>query len=158
MSNPIFDRVETLAGDFTATLAAVHATNKEQGEIITATRARMEADKLRVEARRAELQAAVKDNGRSETVRNLAQAELDGLDAEKYAPTAAECAAFDEATARGKQAVADLRHTRDELSAALAAARAALEDIKAKTTCNMGADVEIFANWLEGKEKEFNNL
>ena len=55
MNNHIFDRVETLVGDFAATLAAIHKANKEQGEIITATRARMEADKQRVEARRAEL-------------------------------------------------------------------------------------------------------
>ncbi len=158
MCNLIFDHVEQLAADFSAIVGAINSAHTEQRDIVETVRARMAADEQRVEARRAELQAAVKDNSRSETVRSLAQAELDGLDAEKYAPTAAECAAFDEATARGKQAVADLRHTRDELSAALAAARAALEDIKAKTTCNMGADVEIFANWLEGKEKEFNNL
>ena len=135
MNNHIFDRVETLAGDFTATLAAVHATNKEQGEIITATRARIDADKMRVEARCTELQAAVKDNSRSVTVRSLAQAELDGLSASatEFKPTAAEQAAFGDATARAEQAIADLHRTRDELRTALAAASAELEGIRADT-------------------------
>lgn len=156
MNNHIFDRVETLAGDFTATLAAVHATNKEQGEIITATRARIDADKMRVEARRTELQAAVKDNGRNVTVRSLAQAELDGLSATEFKPTAAEQAAFADATARAEQAIADLRRTRDELRTALAAASAELEGIRADTIGK--TDVEIFVRWIEGDVNSFNNL
>lgn len=156
MNNHIFDRVETLAGDFAATLAAIHKANKEQGEIITATRARMEADKQRVEARRAELQAAVKDNGRSATVRSLAQAELDGLSATEFKPTAAEQAAFGGATARAEQAIADLRRMRDELRTALAAASAELEGIRADTIGK--TDVEIFARWIEGDVNSFNNL
>ena len=156
MNNHIFDRVETLVGDFAATLAAIHKANKEQGEIITATRARMEADKQRVEARRAELQAAVKDNGRSATVRSLAQAELDGLSATEFKPTAAEQAAFGGATARAEQAIADLRRMRDELRTALAAASAELEGIRADTIGK--TDVEIFARWIEGDVNSFNNL
>lgn len=156
MNNHIFDRVETLVGDFAATLAAIHKANKEQGEIITATRARMEADKQRVEARRAELQAAVKDNGRSATVRSLAQAELDGLSATEFKPTAAEQAAFGDATARAEQAIADLRRTRDELRTALAAASAELEGIRADTIGK--TDVEIFVRWSEGDVNSFNNL
>lgn len=156
MNNHIFDRVETLAGDFTATLAAVHATNKEQGEIITATRARIDADKMRVEARRTELQAAVKDNGRNVTVRSLAQAELDGLSVTEFKPTAAEQAAFADATARAEQAIADLRRTRDELRTALAAASAELEGIRADTIGK--TDVEIFVGWIEGDVNSFNNL
>lgn len=156
MNNHIFDRVETLVGDFAATLAAIHKANKEQGEIITATRARMEADKQRVEARRAELQAAVKDNGRSATVRSLAQAELDGLSATEFKPTAAEQAAFGDATARAEQAIADLRQTRDELRTALAAASAELEGIRADTIAK--TDIEVCARWIEGDVNSFNNL
>lgn len=133
MNNHIFDRVETLAGDFAATLAAIHKANKEQGEIITAARARIDADKMRVEARRTELRAAVKDNGRSVTVRSLAQTELDGLSETEFKPTAAEQAAFGDATARAEQAIADLRRTRDELRTALAAASAELKGIRADT-------------------------
>lgn len=156
MNNHIFDRVETLVGDFAATLAAIHKANKEQGEIITATRARMEADKQRVEARRAELQAAVKDNGRSATVRSLAQAELDGLSATEFKPTAAEQAAFGDATARAEQAIADLRQTRDELRTALAAASAELQGIRADTIGK--TDIEVCARWIEGAVNSFNNL
>lgn len=156
MNNHIFDRVETLVGDFAATLAAIHKANKEQGEIITATRARMEADKQRVEARRAELQAAVKDNGRSATVRSLAQAELDGLSATEFKPTAAEQAAFGDATARAEQAIADLRQTRDKLRTALAAASAELEGIRADTIAK--TDIEVCARWIEGDVNSFNNL
>lgn len=156
MNNHIFDRVETLAGDFAATLAAIHKANKEQGEIITAARARIDADKMRVEARRTELQAAVKDNGRSVTVRSLAQAELDGLSATEFKPTAAEQAAFGDATARAEQAIADLRRTRDELRTALAAASAELEGIRADTIGK--TDVEIFVRWSEGDVNSFNNL
>ena len=156
MNNHIFDRVETLVGDFAATLSAIHKANKEQGEIITATRARMEADKQRVEARRAELQAAVKDNGRSATVRSLAQAELDGLSATEFKPTAAEQAAFGDATARAEQAIADLRQTRDELRTALAAASAELEGIRADTIAK--TDIEVCARWIEGDVNSFNNL
>lgn len=156
MNNHIFDRVETLVGDFAATLAAIHKANKEQGEIITATRARMEADKQRVEARRAELQAAVKDNGRSVTVRSLAQAELDGLSATEFKPTAAEQAAFGDATARAEQAIADLRRTRDELRTALAAASAELQGIRADTIGK--TDIEVCARWIEGAVNSFNNL
>lgn len=156
MNNHTFAQVEALAGDFAATLAAIHATNKEQGEIITATRARIDADKMRVEARRTELQAAVKDNNRSATVRSLAQAELDGLSAAEFKPTAAEQAAFGDATARAEQAIADLRRTRDELRAALAAASAELEGIRADTIGK--TDVDIFARWIEGDVNSFNNL
>lgn len=156
MADSIFDQVETLAGDFAATLAAIHAANKEQGEIITATRARIDADKQRVEARRAELQAVVKDNGRSVTVRSLAQAELDGLSATEFKPAAAEQAAFDISTERGEQAIADLRRTRDELRTALAAASAELEGIRADTIGK--TDVEIFVRWSEGDVNSFNNL
>ena len=156
MADSIFDQVETLAGDFAATLAAIHAANKEQGEIITATRARIDADKQRVEARRAELQAVVKDNGRSVTVRSLAQAELDGLSATEFKPAAAERAAFDISTERGEQAIADLRQTRDELRTALAAASAELEGIRADTIGK--TDVEIFVRWSEGDVNSFNNL
>lgn len=156
MSNPIFDQVETLAGDFATTLAAIHKANKEQGEIITATRARMEADKQRVETRRTELQAAVKDSSRSATVRNLAQAELDGLSATEFKPTAAERAAFDVATERGEQAIADLRRTRDELRTALNAASAELEGIRADTIGK--TDLEVCARWIEGDVNSFNNL
>jgi chromosome segregation ATPase len=156
MNNHIFDRVETLVGDFAATLAAIHKANKEQGEIITATRARMEADKQRVEARRAELQAAVKDNGRSATVRSLAQAELDGLSATEFKPTAAEQAAFGDATARAEQAIADLRQTCDELRTALAAASAELGGIRADTIAK--TDIEVCARWIEGNVNSFNNL
>lgn len=156
MNNPIFGRVETLAGDFAATLAAIHAANKEQSEIITATRARMESDAQRVEARRTELQAAVKDSSRSATVRSLAQAELDGLSATEFKPTAAEQAAFGGATARAEQAIADLRRMRDELRTALAAASAELEGIRADTIGK--TDVEIFARWIEGDVNSFNNL
>lgn len=156
MNNHIFDRVETLVGDFAATLAAIHKANKEQGEIITATRARMEADKQRVEARRAELQATVKDNGRSATVRSLAQAELDGLSATEFKPTAAEQAAFGDATARAEQAIADLRQTRDELRTALAAASAELGGIRADTIAK--TDIEVCARWIEGNVNSFNNL
>lgn len=156
MADSIFDQVETLAGDFAATLAAIHAANKEQGEIITATRARIDADKQRVEARRAELQAVVKDNGRSVTVRSLAQAELDGLSATEFKPAAVERAAFDISTERGEQAIADLRRTRDELRTALAAASAELEGIRADTIGK--TDVEIFVRWSEGDVNSFNNL
>lgn len=156
MNNHIFDRVETLVGDFAATLAAIHKANKEQGEIITATRARMEADKQRVEARRAELQAAVKENGRSATVRSLAQAELDGLSATEFKPTAAEQAAFGDATARAEQAIADLRQTCDELRTALAAASAELGGIRADTIAK--TDIEVCARWIEGNVNSFNNL
>lgn len=156
MNNHIFDRVETLAGDFAATLAAIHKANKEQGEIITAARARIDADKMRVEARRTELRAAVKDNGRSVTVRSLAQTELDGLSETEFKPTAAEQAAFGDATARAEQAIADLRRTRDELRTALAAASAELEGIRADTIGK--TDVEIFARWIEGDVNSFNNL
>lgn len=156
MNNHIFDRVETLVGDFAATLAAIHKANKEQGEIITATRARIDADKMRVEARRTELQAAVKDNGRSVTVRSLAQAELDGLSATEFKPTAAEQAAFGDATARAEQAIADLRRTRDELRTALAAASAELQGIRADTIGK--TDIEVCARWIEGAVNSFNNL
>ena len=156
MNNHIFDRVETLVGDFAATLAAIHKANKEQGEIITATRARMEADKQRVEARRAELQAAVKDNGRSATVRSLAQTELDGLSETEFKPTAAEQAAFGDAAARAEQAIADLRRTRDELRTALAAASAELKGIRADTIGK--TDIEVCARWIEGNVNSFNNL
>lgn len=156
MNNHIFDRVETLAGDFAATLAAIHKANKEQGEIITAARARIDADKMRVEARRTELQAAVKDNGRSVTVRSLAQAELDGLSATEFKPTAAEQAAFGDATARAEQAIADLRRTRDELRTALAAASAELQGIRADTIGK--TDIEVCARWIEGAVNSFNNL
>lgn len=156
MNNHIFDRVETLVGDFAATLAAIHKANKEQGEIITAARARIDADKMRVEARRTELQAAVKDNGRSVTVRSLAQAELDGLSATEFKPTAAEQAAFGDATARAEQAIADLRQTRDELRTALAAASAELEGIRADTIAK--TDIEVCARWIEGDVNSFNNL
>lgn len=156
MADSIFDQVETLAGDFAATLAAIHAANKEQGEIITATRARIDADKQRVEARRAELQAVVKDNGRSVTVRSLAQAELDGLSATEFKPTAAEQAAFGDATARAEQAIADLRQTCDELRTALAAASAELGGIRADTIAK--TDIEVCARWIEGNVNSFNNL
>ena len=156
MNNHIFDRVETLAGDFAATLAAIHKANKEQGEIITAARARIDADKMRVEARRTELQAAVKDNGRSVTVRSLAQAELDGLSATEFKPTAAEQAAFGDATARAEQAIADLRRTRDELRTALAAASAELQGIRADTIGK--TDIEVCARWIEGAVNSLNNL
>lgn len=156
MADSIFDQVETLAGDFAATLAAIHKANKEQGEIITAARARIDADKMRVEARRAELQAAVKDNGRSVTVRSLAQAELDGLSATEFKPTAAEQAAFGDATARAEQAIADLRQTRDELRTALAAASAELGGIRADTIAK--TDIEVCARWIEGNVNSFNNL
>lgn len=156
MNNHIFDRVETLAGDFAATLAAIHKANKEQGEIITAARARIDADKMRVEARRTELRAAVKDNGRSVTVRSLAQTELDGLSATEFKPTAAEQAAFGDATARAEQAIADLRRTRDELRTALAAASAELGGIRADTIAK--TDIEVCARWIEGNVNSFNNL
>lgn len=156
MNNHIFDRVETLAGDFAATLAAIHKANKEQGEIITAARARIDADKMRVEARRTELRAAVKDNGRSVTVRSLAQTELDGLSETEFKPTAAEQAAFGDATARAEQAIADLRRTRDELRTALAAASAELEGIRADTIGK--TDIEVCARWIEGNVNSFNNL
>nr|DAF10891.1 MAG TPA: hypothetical protein [Caudoviricetes sp.] len=156
MNNHIFDRVETLAGDFAATLAAIHKANKEQGEIITAARARIDADKMRVEARRAELRAAVKDNGRSVTVRSLAQTELDGLSETEFKPTAAEQAAFGDATARAEQAIADLRRTRDELRTALAAASAELGGIRADTIAK--TDIEVCARWIEGNVNSFNNL
>lgn len=156
MADSIFDQVETLAGDFAATLAAIHKANKEQGEIITAARARIDADKMRVEARRTELQAAVKDNGRSVTVRSLAQAELDGLSATEFKPTAAEQAAFGDATARAEQAIADLRRTRDELRTALAAASAELQGIRADTIGK--TDIEVCARWIEGAVNSFNNL
>lgn len=156
MNNHIFDRVETLAGDFAATLAAIHKANKEQGEIITAARARIDADKMRVEARCTELRAAVKDNGRSVTVRSLAQTELDGLSETEFKPTAAEQAAFGDATARAEQAIADLRRTRDELRTALAAASAELEGIRADTIGK--TDIEVCARWIEGDVNSFNNL
>ena len=156
MADSIFDQVETLAGDFAATLAAIHAANKEQGEIITATRARIDADKMRVEARRTELRAAVKDNGRSVTVRSLAQTELDGLSETEFKPTAAEQAAFGDATARAEQAIADLRRTRDELRTALAAASAELGGIRADTIAK--TDIEVCARWIEGNVNSFNNL
>lgn len=156
MNNHIFDRVETLAGDFAATLAAIHKANKEQGEIITAARARIDADKMRVEARRTELRAAVKDNGRSVTVRSLAQTELDGLSETEFKPTAAEQAAFGDATARAEQAIADLRRTRDELRTALAAASAELNGIRADTIGK--TDIEVCARWIEGNVNSFNNL
>lgn len=156
MNNHIFDRVETLVGDFAATLAAIHKANKEQGEIITAARARIDADKMRVEARRTELRAAVKDNGRSVTVRSLAQTELDGLSETEFKPTAAEQAAFGDATARAEQAITDLRRTRDELRTALAAASAELEGIRADTIGK--TDIEVCARWIEGDVNSFNNL
>lgn len=156
MNNHIFDRVETLAGDFAATLASIHKANKEQGEIITAARARIDADKMRVEARRTELRAAVKDNGRSVTVRSLAQTELDGLSETEFKPTAAEQAAFGDATARAEQAIADLRRTRDELRTALAAASAELNGIRADTIGK--TDIEVCARWIEGNVNSFNNL
>lgn len=156
MNNHIFDRVETLAGDFAATLAAIHKANKKQGEIITAARARIDADKMRVEARRTELRAAVKDNGRSVTVRSLAQTELDGLSETEFKPTAAEQAAFGDATARAEQAIADLRRTRDELRTALAAASAELNGIRADTIGK--TDIEVCARWIEGNVNSFNNL
>ena len=156
MNNHIFDRVETLAGDFAATLAAIHKANKEQGEIITAARARIDADKMRVEARRTELRAAVKDNRRSVTVRSLAQTELDGLSETEFKPTAAEQAAFGDATARAEQAIADLRRTRDELRTALAAASAELQGIRADTIGK--TDIEVCARWIEGAVNSFNNL
>ena len=111
---------------------------------------------MRVEARRTELRAAVKDNGRSVTVRSLAQTELDGLSETEFKPTAAEQAAFGDATARAEQAIADLRRTRDELRTALAAASAELNGIRADTIGK--TDIEVCARWIEGNVNSFNNL
>ena len=157
MSNTVaFERVEVLAEDFLATLQAIQAANKEQGEIITAAYSRMTAERERAEKRKAELQAAIGDKGRSATVRGLAQSELDTMDATKYGPTAAERGAFDRATQRGEQAVADLRKTRDELRTALSAATAELSNIRAETIGK--TDTDLCARWIEGQKAKFDRL
>ena len=133
MKFEVFTNLEEMATDYRTALLAFQVARADAGDISSAIETRIICEKARDADRAAELRAIVADSGRSETIRRMAQGELNELAARAYAPTAAERTTFDMAIAEGEQALKDADTLRSKMIDQLREAKAALDELSRET-------------------------
>lgn len=136
-----FERLEQISIDYEVCFLAIRAAQTEGRELIAAIQDRIAGERERDQARAEELMAQFSDKSRSETVRKIAAQELERLQRATYHETVEERAALEECTRELDKSLSDAGKTRDELAAALRAAKAAIETIRAKSY--EGKDLDI---------------
>lgn len=155
MKFEVFKNLEETAIDYRAVLLAISTANKEAKDITRSTEDRLTSEKKQATTRAAELAAIIGDPARSETIRRMAQAELDDLKRRNYGPSTAEQAAFDAVCSELEQAIADARSLHTKLSGLLKEARDELEGIRKATIHDTGSNLDIRDGWPTGLRQDF---
>ena len=151
-----FEHLEQMAADFAATLAAFDAARKETDDIISATAARQELERELTAARVAELTKTAGDTARSVTVRRVAAAELERIEAQKIGTTPEERAAVAELLEQQEVALRDMRIIQTNVRPALEAATRKLQEIRAGI---LGDNRPGLApRWIESQREQFEKL
>ncbi len=130
-------RIEELHGEFLEVLQVLKIAEKSAKEIITTVEERIETDRRQNESRIAELEAKSKDFSKSETVRHLAEIELNKYKAYTFGVTSEERTEFETQIATGKTAVHDLLKLKEEMRTAIDEANEHIQKMRADTLGNM---------------------
>lgn len=155
MKFEVFKNLQETATDYRAVLLAIRTADREARDITRSIESRLAAEKKQAETRAAELTAIIGDPARSETIRRMAQAELDGLKCQTYEPSTVEKEAFDDAVSELEQAAADAKALQTKLSGLLTEARDELEEIRKNTIHDPANNIDIFAGWPAGLRRDF---
>lgn len=150
-----FKNLEEAGTDYKTAMLAFQTARADANDIAAAIETKILCERARDADRAAELAVITANPARSETVRRMAQAELDVLAAKAYAPTTAERAAFDAAIAEAEQALKDADALRCRMIDQLREARAALDELSRETVHKPDGGIDIRRRWLNGEKEHF---
>lgn len=156
MNTAVFLTVEDLAVDYQRLWTAIRAADKSMEAITAAASDRIKADRQSADERADILTRQSVDPARPEIVRRLALQELEQLQARPYCASEDEATAFAAEMQNALEALDGARETGSKLSAALKAAAAELDKIRAE--CNGFGDLGLVQNWLDGDQRRFDAL
>lgn len=155
----IFDEVQQIADDFNTLWAAFRQSETNLKDLTATVKERIMADE-KAAAERIELltQQSI-DPARPDVVRRLAVAELEKAKAAPaIGPAQEEKAAFDAEMEQAREALQEIRITRQKLHDVLTEAKRELETIRTSSFADAAKDTELAAGWLESRQRNFNRL
>jgi len=155
MKFEIFKNLEQTAIDYKTVSLAIRTADREAQDITRSIESRISAERKQAAIRAAELAAIIGDPARSETIRRMAQAELDNIKRQIYGPSTVEKEAFDDAVSELEQAAADAKTLQTKLSGLLKEARDELEEIRKSTIHDPTNNLDISAGWPAGLRRDF---
>ena len=156
MNTAVFSAVKALAIDYQRLWIAIRAADKSMEAITSAASDRIKADRQAAAERVDILTRQSADPARPEIVRRLALQELEQLQVRTYGASEDEAAAFAAEMQNALDALDGARETGSKLSAALKAAAAEVDKIRAE--CNGFGDLGLVQNWLDGDQRRFDAL
>lgn len=156
MNTAVFSAVEDLATDYQRLWTAIRAADKAMEAITAAASDRIKADRQTASERADILTRQSVDPARPEIVRRLALQEFEQLQARTYCASEDEAAAFSAEMRNALDALDGARATGSKLSAALKAAAAEVDKIRAE--CNGFGDLGLVQSWLDGDQRRFDAL
>lgn len=155
----IFDEAQQIADDFNTLWGAFRQSDAALKDLTNAIRARIESDKTAAAERVELLTRQSVDPARPNVVRRLAVAELEKAKAvPAIGPTQEEKAAFDAEMEQAREALQEIRITRQKLYDVLTEAKRELETIRTSSFADAAKDTELAAGWLESRQRDFNRL
>ena len=110
-----FGRLETAAEDNRVCFLAIREAENEAHEILSAIENRLTSERRQDAARAAELEAQINDTARPQTIRRMAENELNRLRGRNYGPTEEERELFRQSVTEVQTAINDAQRVRGEL-------------------------------------------
>lgn len=156
MNTAVFSAVEDLVLDYQRLWTAIRTADKAMEAITAAASDRIKADRQAADERADILTRQSADPSRNAVVRKIAAQELQRLQARTYGASEDEAAAFAAEMRNALDALDSARETGSKLSAALKAAAAEVDKIRAE--CNGFGDLGLVQNWLDGDQRRFDAL
>ena len=151
-----FEHLLQLYQDYSLTWAAFKNSRSVAEEVISCVSDRLDREREDISIKAGNMSDIISDKERSETVRRMAQSELNRLEQHSFSVTLEEAEAFDEAVANAETALSDLRNLRDSIKKAIDDVKNCIEQIRADTVGNQC--VSMAPNWIAGDKKRFEAL
>ena len=150
-----YEELQELKTDFDTTRNAYADFFEQLNRLIQTTNERIEAEKAETAAKITELEQQAADENRTQTVRDLAAAELEKLKTKTFSATPGERAAFRDLLTRAETATQDLKTLKHQ---ARTASRILLKQIETMTKSVTDYHVDHFPEQLRGFEADFAEL
>ena len=154
----IFQNLEQTVQDYRLCFLEVNTARREAQGIISSIESRAKAEQAQRAERVSELKKQLADNSRSSTVRRLAESELAELEAQHFEPSVTELEAFECCCVDLAQAAKDAEEGRKRLKDLFTAAKAEMDELRAKTLGNHGFDPVLLARAAADLREQFSGM
>ena len=154
----VFQNLEQAAEDYRLCFLEINTARREGQGIISSIESRAKAEQAQRTERVAELKKQLADNSRSATVRRLAESELAELEAQHFEPSVVEREAFESCCVDLAQAAKDAEEGRKRLKDLFAAAKAEMDELRAKTLGNQGFDPVLLERAAADLREQFSAM